>query len=220
MRLRGAGTGLQRSVWAWACIWAALWVGSIVAPALLLGGCSTTRLIDSQVHSFRAAGAPPAGDAPLHYRFERLPSQQANTSAQEQLEALAEPVLAQRGFVLDNSAAQVTLEMRMSSDTVIRTSGWREQRSVFSFGAGLWSDPLALSMQPPLYRYTVQLVLRDAGDKSVVFESSAQHEGPWSDRDKILPAVLMAALRDFPNGTQNSQRVLVDVLPDGPRLRP
>ena len=54
----------------------------------------------------------------------------------------------------------------------------------------------------------------------MVFESAAQHEGPWSDRDKVLPAVLMAALRDFPQGAEKPQRVLVDLAPDGPRLRP
>jgi len=31
---------------------------------------------------------------------------------------------------------------------------------------------------------------------------------------------LMAALRDFPEGMAQTQRVLVDLLPDGPHLRP
>ena len=204
-----SSVGLRRA-WGWAS----------VALVLLLSACGTTRLIDSEVRSFRAAGTGPVNDAPLHYRFERLPSQQANTSVQDQIEALAAPVLAQRGFVLDAAAARFTLELRMSLDTVNRTGGWRADHHFFSFGTGLWSEPLALTMQPPLYRYTVQLLLRDAADKTLVFESSAQHEGPWSDRDKVLPAVLLAALRDYPNGTENTQRVLVDVLPDGPRLRP
>lgn len=192
----------------------------LVLISLALTACGTTRLIDSNVRSFGSTNAAPATNGPQSYRFERLPSQQANASAQDGLEALAAPVLAQRGLVLDASAARLTVELRMSVDTVNRVGGWRAEHGLFGSGNGLWSQPLALSLEPALYRYTVQLLLRDATDKSVVFESSAQHEGPWSDRDKVLPAVLMAALRDFPEGMAQTQRVLVDVLPDGPRLRP
>ena len=188
--------------------------------SLALTACGTTRLIDSDVRSFGSAKAAPATNSPQFYRFERLPSQQATASAQDGLEALAAPVLAQRGLVLDASAARLTVELRMSVDTVNRVGGWRAEHGLFGSGNGLWSQPLALSLEPALYRYTVQLLLRDAADKSVVFESSAQHEGPWSDRNKVLPAVLMAALRDFPAGAEQIQRVLVDLLPDGPRLRP
>ena len=188
--------------------------------ALLLSGCGTTRLIDSDVRSFRAASAAPALEGPQYFRFERLPSQEANASAQNSLEALAAPILAQRGLVQDAAAARFTLELRASMDTINRVGGWHGRHDNFSIGAGLWSQPLGLNMEPPLYRYAVQLLLRDAADKSVVFESAAQHEGPWSDRDKVLPAVLMAALRDFPQGAEKPQRVLVDLAPDGPRLRP
>ena len=192
----------------------------LVLISLALTACGTTRLIDSDVRSFGPTKAAPATNGPQFYRFERLPSQQANASAQDGLEALAVPVLAQRGLVLDARAARLTVELRMAVETVNRVGGWRAERGLFGSGNGLWSEPLALTMQPPLHRYTVQLLLRDAADKTVVFESSAQHEGLWSDRDKVLPAVLMAALRDFPEGMAQTQRVLVDLLPDGPHLRP
>ncbi len=195
-------------------------VGAGIALALVLSACGTTRLIDSDVRSFRAATAAATGDGPLYYRFERLPSQEANASAQESLEALAAPILAQRGLVQDPAAARFVVELRVSMDTINRVGGWHGRHDNLSIGAGLWSQPLGLSMEPPLYRYTVQLLLRDAADKSVVFESAAQHEGPWSDRNKVLPAVLLAALRDFPQGAEKPQRVLVDLSPDGPRLRP
>lgn len=211
---RRPGRGWERrSPWTWAS----------VAFALLLGACGTARLIDSQVRSFRAEqafAAAPATALPLQYRFERLPSQQANAGAQDSLEALAIPVLAQRGWVLDASAARFTAELRMVVDTINRSSGWRAAHGIFGSETGLWPPSLSMGLEPPVYRYSVQLLLRDATDKSVVFETSAQHEGPWSDREKVLSAVLMAALRDFPAGTGQSQRVLVDLLPDGPRLRP
>lgn len=198
--------------------WRGLGVGVVLTA--LLSACGTTRLIDSEVRSFRPEHAAPSNDAPLRYRFDRLPSQQAKADAQDKLEALAVPVLAQRGLVLDADAARVTVELRVTVDTVNRVSGWRAEHGLFAAGNGLWPQPLAMSLEPSLYRYTVQLLLRDAADKSVVFESSAQHEGPWPDRDKVVPAVLLAALRDFPAGAALPQRVLVDLLPDGLRLRP
>ncbi len=192
----------------------------LLLTSLALTACGTTRLIDSDVRSFGSAKAAPATNGPQFYRFERLPSQQAKASAQDSLEALAAPVLAQRGLVLDAGAARFTVELRTSVEAFNRVAGWRAEHGLFGAGYGMWSEPLALNVAPALYRYTVQLLLRDATDKSVVFESSAQHEGPWSDHSKVLPAVLMAALRDFPAGAEHTQRVLVDLLPDGPRLRP
>ena len=195
-------------------------LGISLVLAALLSACATARLIDSQVRSFRPEQTAPSNDAPLRYRFDRLPSQQVAADAQDKLESLAVPVLAQRGLVLDASAARVTVELRVTVDTVTRVGGWRAEHGLFGAGNGLWPPPLSMSLEPPLYRYTVQLLLRDAADKSVVFESGAQHEGPWPDRDKVVPAVLLAALRDFPAGAALPQRVLVDLLPDGPRLRP
>ncbi|MFT4267698.1 MAG: hypothetical protein QM586_10860, partial [Xenophilus sp.] len=67
-----------------------------VASALALGGCATSWTVDSQVRSFSALPASvPAGAT---YRFERLPSQQADPEAQARLEALAEPALAAAGL--------------------------------------------------------------------------------------------------------------------------
>ena len=48
----------------------------LCAAALMLGGCSSMRLVDSDVVSFVPQAAAPI-TVPATYRFERLPSQQA-----------------------------------------------------------------------------------------------------------------------------------------------
>ena len=59
-------------------------------PALLLAasltGCATSWVVDSDVKSFSSIGAVAPGAT---YRFDRLPSQQADGARQESLEAMA-----------------------------------------------------------------------------------------------------------------------------------
>ena len=88
-------------------------------------------------------------------------------------------------------------------------------------GGGLWgSPPLLLPLEPSLYRFQVQVLLRDAQSREVVYEASAQHTGPWSDQAKIVPAVLLAAMRDFPNQASGPSNVKVEIGPIGMELRP
>ena len=63
----------------------ALRMGLLVWLAAL-AGCASTRLIDSEVRSFRSANADVAASS---YQFERLPSQQADAAAQTQREQWA-----------------------------------------------------------------------------------------------------------------------------------
>ncbi|HWT20483.1 MAG TPA: hypothetical protein VN280_16330, partial [Variovorax sp.] len=51
-----------------------------------LSGCATSWVVDSDVKSFSSMGTVPSGAT---YRFERLPSQQADPARQESLEAMA-----------------------------------------------------------------------------------------------------------------------------------
>ena len=59
---------------------------SLCLGAALVAGCSTTRVVDSQVQSWSTLSAPPA---PPTYRLEKLPSQQAAAKAFAPIEALA-----------------------------------------------------------------------------------------------------------------------------------
>jgi len=191
----------------------------LVFLGLALAGCGTTRLIDSQVSSFTTTAELPA-EGPFSFRFERLPSQQADAQAQDRLEEMALPVLAQKGLVPDALAPRFTLELRMAVDVINQSGPFHAYWGFGTIGSGLWSQPGSMGLEPTRYRYSVHLLLRDAASKAVVFESTTQHEGPWSDRAAVLPAVLLAAVQDFPQGSYKVRRVLIDLSPSGMQPRP
>ena len=195
-----------------------LWV--VVLVSLALAGCGTPRMIDSSVRSFNTATTDLPLEGPFSFRFERLPSQQADAPSQDRLEEMALPVLAQKGLLPDALAPRFTLELRMAVDAINQPDAFHGHWGFGTMGSGLWAQPMAMGLQPTRYRYTVNLLLRDASSKTVVFESTATHEGPWSDRATVLPAVLLAALQDFPQGSDKARRVLIDLSPGGMQPRP
>ncbi len=191
----------------------------LVVLGLALAGCGTTRLIDSQVRSFTTTTADLPAEGPFSFRFERLPSQQADAQAQDRLEEMALPVLAQKGLVPDALAPRFTLELRMAMDVINQSGPFHARWGFGTIGSGLWSQPGSMGLEPTRYRYSVHLLLRDAANKNVVFESTAMHEGPWGDRASVLTAVLLASLQDFPQGSDKPRRVLIDLLPSGMQPR-
>jgi len=188
--------------------------------SLVLAGCATNRLIDSSVRSFTTATAGLPLEPPFSFGFERLPSQQADAQAQDRLEDIALPVLAQKGLVPDALAPRFTLELSMAVDVINQSGPFHAYWGFGTIGSGLWSQPGSMGLEPTRYRYSVHLLLRDAANKTVVFESTATHEGPWSDRAAVLPAVLLAAVQDFPQGSDKARRVLIDLSPGGMQARP
>jgi len=44
-----------------------------------------------------------------------------------------------------------------------------------------------------------------------VFESRASHDGPWSDSQAVVPAMLDAALQGFPNPPSGTRQVGVEI---------
>jgi len=187
---------------------------------LALTGCATNRLIDSSVRSFATATSDLPLESPFSFRFERLPSQQADAQTQDRLEEMALPVLAQKGLVPDALAPRFTLELRMAVESINQSGPFHAHWGFGTIGSGLWSQPGSMGLEPTRYRYSVHLLLRDATNKTVVFESTATHEGPWSDRAAVLPAVLLAAVQDFPQGSDKARRVLIDLSPGGMQPRP
>ena len=197
--------------------------------ALGLGACASTRVIDSEVRSFSGTEAPAT---PATYRFDRLPSQQssdANAQAvQERLEALANAAFADAGLTQSDSTPQYLAQISATVEQVVRTPVYPPFAPFAPFGmGGFWRfhhPPVGFGMsfavEPPWSRYTVQIVLRDSRSNQVVFESAAQHMGPWSDAGNVLPAVLRAALRDYPNPTPQGTTVRVEVGPQGLTDRP
>lgn len=178
----------------------------------LLTGCSGMRLVDSQVNSFAPASVP----AGSRYRFERLPSQQANP-AQDRLERMAEQALAQVGLTRDDQAArysvQVSATQRAQQLVLDRPAlgwnlGWMFGNGGISVGNGMLFPGLDARTS---YWREVGLVIRERATQAVVFESRAVHDGPWSDSDAILSAMLDATLQGFPNPPAGERRVNIEI---------
>lgn len=184
-----------------------------------LTGCSSMRLVDSQVSSF----APRTVPAGASYRFERLPSQQAQEAAQQQLEAMTELALAkvglQRGDANAPFSVQVSATQRQQTYAVDHGGfGWSLG---WMGGSGGGGSGLVLGMRhgvlfPGLDARVniwreVSLILRESASQTVVFESKASHDGPWSDSGAVFPAMLDAALQGFPNPPAGTRQVNIEI---------
>ncbi|MBK9441988.1 MAG: DUF4136 domain-containing protein [Comamonadaceae bacterium] len=179
----------------------------------LLSGCVSVRLIDNQVSSFVPKPVHPGAT----YRFERLPSQQADATAYDPLEAMTAQALARRGLrQVDQSAelvALVQLIERVERPVVAPVAfGWRRGWLGHHGGAGLGNVPLFPGLgERPNYWREVRLTLREPATQAVVFESSASHDGPWRDSAVVVPAMLDAALQGFPNPPPGLRRVGIEI---------
>lgn len=193
---------------------------TLAALSVGLAGCSAMRLVDNEVSSLARWSPEPPGST---YRFERLPSQQQGPQArgepaQEQLEAMAQVVLARRGLVHHPEAAVLTVQL--SATTVVQPgysgySGYGGWPAV-SVGAGTAGSHIGMAFpimryEPPLYIREVQFILRDSRSHAVVYETRARHSGIWSDAQAVLPAMMEAALSSFPNPPQGPRRVNVEI---------
>lgn len=190
----------------------------------LLGGCASTRVVESEVTSFaRWSPAPPAPGST--YRFERLPSQQQADAQQARLEGLAQAALARVGLQHNPSAAAFSVQVSASSQPMLRSrwdggypygspnifigggSGGAGANVGFGFGFGF---PLG-GMETPLYRREISIVMRELRSNVAVYETRAVSEEPWLDTDPVLSAMLDAALRGFPVPPAGPRRVSVEI---------
>jgi Domain of unknown function (DUF4136) len=185
----------------------------LLVSVLVLSGCASTRIIDSQVNSFSTQAIAPGAS----YQFERLPSQMADAANQANLERLAEQALAKVGLKRQNAAplgVQVSAIQRQ--ETIYTDSG-------FNIGWGLgWAwghGALGVGSYGPLfpgldvrtsYWRQVSLIIRNASG-AVVYESHASHDGIWSDSAAVLAAMLDAALQGFPTPPAGMRLVNIEI---------
>ena len=205
--------------------WTRRWTTTalLCAPLLLLGGCASTRLVDSDVQAFSQLRALPA---PPTYRFERTLSQQAQPTQQGVLEAQAAQALAKVGmqFNADGPAAyRVQVQARMQRELqpywYDPWGGWNSPLGGWGWGLGTgWGGRggfyggLSMNFPPPTqYRREVTLVLRDAASGSVVYETHAVHDGIWNDSPAVFAAMLDAALTGFPVPPVGPRRVNIEI---------
>jgi Domain of unknown function (DUF4136) len=191
----------------------------LMTSALLLTGCATTRVVNSQV---RAVATVPAG-AQLQgakYRFERLPLQ-ANNPEAGLAEQQAEQALAAVGLVRDDAQAQLSVLVGFNNTQYIHDPAgrlgaypWRPYGSVGFGRQGVWGYNMGWGMNPPPmtdYRREVSLILRDLRSGQVVYETHASHAGAWRDSEPIFATLFKAALANFPNPPAGVQRVNIEI---------
>lgn len=198
---------------------------SVAALALFMTGCSTVRLVDSDVTAFyRWSAAPPAPGTP--YRFERLPSQQTLSAQQDQdrVEALTRNALAKVGLDLAPTVARYSVQVLVSTLVLDRGLYGGPGYGGFGFpmtgvfmGGGSRGASLGLGMSFPLrfpdpyFKRELSLLMRELSTGQVVFETRAVHDGVWSDTLAVLPAMLDAALLGFPQPPPGTRRVNVEI---------
>lgn len=189
----------------------------VAVLSILLAGCSGMRIVDSDVTAYSSwSAAPPAPGTP--YRFERLPSQQSVNAQQAQLEALARTSLAKVGMVLEPASARFSVQITFNTQYLERfpNDGFALGGPGVFIGAGSGGSAFGLSYPmrfgEPYYKRDLTLLMRDLASQKVVFETRAFHDGVWGDTPAMLPAMLDAALRGFPEPPQGTRRINVEVL--------
>lgn len=191
-------------------------LGALLSAVLLLGGCATTRLVDSDVRSFSSLPAAPPSAA---YRFERLLSQQSYGEQQAQIEAMAQQALAKVGLQRNDSAAKYSVQIGAQAQREIRYDydpwwpGWGPRwRGHMGFSHGpLWHHPFPPYSETRLYKHEVSLVMRDLASNRLVYETHAMHDGLWADSAAIWPVMFEAALSGFPNPPPGMRRVNIEI---------
>jgi hypothetical protein len=197
---------------------------------LLLTGCSGMRVIDSQVLAISTlpANAPPMTG--VRYRFERLPLQAQQASA-EPVEAIVQEALARVGLKhtdATDAATSYSVLVGVGVQPYWGDTGgyplsqpWYGAGRPGGYGSLMWGTGMrgpgmgfGMGMRfPPStsYRYEVSLLLRDLRNNQVVYETRAMHFGPWSDTHNILPVMFQAALKDFPNPPAGGRKINIEI---------
>ncbi len=193
-------------------------VGIPVFATVLLTGCASGYLLDSNVQSFSSLRSLPANPA---YRFERLPSQQAS-AGQAQLEALADQALFKAGLRRDDAAPRYSVQVTARVQPVL--SPWADPSDGWGGGWGRWGLGFGgrgfgvgfggpfYRMERPWYQREVGVVVRELPSNQVVYETHAGNDGPWGDSAAVLPAMFDAALQGFPTPPAGPRRVNVQVV--------
>ena len=184
----------------------------LALAGLLLTGCASVRMMQSEVQAFSSLAALPAQPT---YRFERLPSQQAQAQRQAEVEAMAQAALGQVGLRRDDAHAQFTVQLGVRTEREDRlewSDVWWYGPNLRGWGHGplrRWSP--AWPHSTAWYQREVSLALRDNSSGQVVYETHAMEEGTWSDTSNLLPALFRAALTDFPAATPGTGTRKVEV---------
>ena len=183
-----------------------------VAAGLALGGCASTRQVESAVSSYSQW---PTARTAATYAFERLPSQQSRPERQQALEDAARPAIEAAGFRPAASPANADVNVQVTANVTPTLYpepwGWNGGFGFGRHGRHAFNSGFGLTYYGSLrYEREVVLLIRDRSG-AALYETRARSEGLTSAADETLPAMFVAALKDFPSGGVNPRRVLVDL---------
>lgn len=185
----------------------------VLSLALALGGCAIPRMIDTEVQSF--VGASPAATGAT-YRFERLPSQQSHT--QDQIEGMAQTALQGVGLTLSDTPPRyrVQVQTEVVQFQPVSTRVTPSIPPYMDSHSTQVNAPLLFLVQPPWYGHSVHVVVRDAANGQVAYETRGRFDGPWSDSATLWPVILQAALRDYPQAPAGIRKITIELPRSGP----
>ncbi len=191
-----------------------------------MNGCAIIHTVDSDVSTYSHW---PAGKQPGTYRFERLPSQQAQGVEQNKLEALARPSIEAAGFKLAASGAapdvtmQLMVRVNRSNVYVHHDPFWWRGSYHFARPAPRFSPyhrphyhhhgSAGFYFELPRYVREVVLLVRDPALNQTLYEAHAVSEGNTPGTDLIVGALFKAALVDFPHAGVNPRPVVITIAP-------
>jgi len=206
-------------------------LAALIAAAAL-SGCASLYNVDADVSSFSRW---PSGRAPATYAFERLPSQEAQPQQAQMLEDAARPAIEGAGFVpaREGSVADFTMQLGARITETDRSplddpfwyggyGAWHRPFGYAGFGRyygpawrhGYWGPYSSWGPYPysdfPSYLREVALLIRDKHSGEPLYEARAISEGTSTGVPRVLPAMFVAALKDFPSGSAvNPHRVTI-----------
>ena len=200
-------------------------VASLIAAAML-SGCASLYDIDADVSTFSRW---PSGRGAATYAFERLPSQQAQPQQAQMLEDAARPAIESAGLVAvpEGGAPDVTVQIgaRITEtalspyDDPFWYGGMYPWHRPFGYaryyGRAYWGPGWRhgyWDYYNSYYDREAAILIRDKRSGEPLFEARAQSQGPTTGLTTVLPALFVAAMRDFPTGsTSNPHRITVEM---------
>jgi hypothetical protein len=204
-----------------------------VLAAAALAGCASLNSVGTDVSSFSRW---PAERAATTYAFERLPSAQARPQQAQMLEDAARNAIEGAGFrpAPEGSLPDVTVQV---GARITQTDRSPFDDPFWYGGHGIWHRPFVYGRygRPywgpywgpygrygywgsaydfPSYEREVAVLIRDRRSGEPLYEARAESEGTTTGVATVLPLMFVAAMRDFPAGSQtNPHRVTIEMQP-------
>ena len=202
------------------------WLFLLALCSLLLSGCNSMRIIESQVQTstqWPVTASQSAAPAKAFFRLDRLPADVNNLQA-GWAEVELEAALAPLGWTRNDTQAQYTIWIGVRAAEFIADPWGRPVRGPWvnrfnisigtgyrphgvGWGLGMNSGMRAGFPPPSGYAQEVSIIIRDLQTSNVVYQTKALHEGPWSDHPNIWRPMISAALQGFPNPSVLNRRV-------------